>query len=214
MISSAQRWKLATSALLVFFTAGLALPQTQNPPAGQGKSSGPGSEPTQKESAPLNANAAEKRARRAFLNGRSAEQENKLTDAVAAYEEAVRLAPANREYRARFESARFALMQQHIELAERYAVEGKLAEARRELAAVLAIDPNYAVARERLQQLERQTLRVTDSVPPLASGPVEIQPRPGKRDFDFRGDTRSAYEEIARQFGLTAAFSSVAYTKQ
>src|SRR5713226_2493130 len=213
MISSAQRWKLATSALLVFVTAGLALPQTQNPPAGQGKSSGPGSEPTQKESAPLNANAAEKRARRAFLNGRSAEQENKLTDAVAAYEEAVRLAPANREYRARFESARFALMQQHIELAERYAVEGKLAEARRELAAVLAIDPNYAVARERLQQLERQTLRVTDSVPPLASGPVEIQPRPGKRDFDFRGETRGAFEEIARQFSLTVAFDEDTTTR-
>jgi hypothetical protein len=42
--------------------------------------------------------------------------------------------------------------------------------------------------------------------PRFASGPPQLQYRPGVHDFDFRGTTRGAYEEVARQFGLTAAF--------
>ena len=42
--------------------------------------------------------------------------------------------------------------------------------------------------------------------PQLASGPPKLLPQPGKRDFNFQGTTRGAYQEIAQQFGLTAAF--------
>lgn len=42
----------------------------------------------------------------------------------------------------------------------------------------------------------------------LASGPAEVAPTAGVRSFDYRGPTRGAYEEIARQFGLVAAFDT------
>jgi hypothetical protein len=42
----------------------------------------------------------------------------------------------------------------------------------------------------------------------LASGPPEVVPAAGDRNFDYRGPTRGAYEEVARQFGLSASFDT------
>jgi len=57
---------------------------------------------------------------------------------------------------------------------------------------------------ERLSQVEPQSSSSTDSV--QLTGLPELKKTPGTRSFNFRGPTRGAYEEVARQFGLTAAF--------
>jgi type II secretory pathway component GspD/PulD (secretin) len=73
----------------------------------------------------------------------------------------------------------------------------------------LQIDPSYSVARERLEQLEQQQTFAGDLPPQqMASGPPEVQPSPGVRDFNYRGPTRGAYEEVARQFGLAVTFDA------
>jgi hypothetical protein len=77
-----------------------------------------------------------------------------------------------------------------------------------ELRAAVALDPGYEIARERLAQIERRAAEQ----PPFSGeteGPLLPQLRarqPARRDVSFRGNTRGAYEEIARLFGVTATF--------
>jgi len=146
-----------------------------------------------------------KRARKLFSQAQQAERDEDWQAAFALYSEAAELLPGDGIYLMRRETARFRLVQEHMDRAERAGVTGSLEEARAELRAALAIDPSYTVAQERLQQFEtpgRQRL-VEPSYP---SRPVEVKPLPGTRSFDHRGDTRRAYEEVARQFGLAAVF--------
>src|ERR1700693_2392940 len=154
-----------------------------------------------------------KRARQAFEAGAAAEREGNLQAALEAYDIAVRYAPKRTDYRIRLEAARFALIQQHTARAERDAVAGRSTAARNELRAAVALDPGYRTAQERLQQLDRQTLRETDGVPAFATEPPALQPPPGTRTIDYRGDARGAYTEIARQFGLTATFDEDTQTR-
>ena len=149
-----------------------------------------------------------RKARRAYERGVRAEQAEAWAAAFTAYAEAVTCAPKDTELLLRREAARFRLVQQHTDRAEREALAGRLELASSELRAALKIDPGYSVAQERLAQFESavpQPLQQGSSAP---AGPVQLQPLPGMRNFNHRGDARSAYEEVARQFGLTATFDS------
>jgi tetratricopeptide (TPR) repeat protein len=73
------------------------------------------------------------------------ENRGQLADAVAAFEEAVRLAPNRAYYRNR--------------LAEAYRAAGRLAEALREYEAVLALQPDNADVRQRYEELKEQVNR-------------------------------------------------------
>jgi type II secretory pathway component GspD/PulD (secretin) len=156
--------------------------------------------------AKIDAKQDAKLARQAFDKGQAAERKGDLPEALDAYGEAVLEAPASTEYHNRLESVRFALIQQHAERAERDAVAGHSVAAREELRAAIALDPGYRPAQERLQQLERQSLHEADGVPAFATAPATLQPAAGTRTIDYRGEVRGAYEEVARQFGLTVVF--------
>ena len=47
-----------------------------------------------------------------------------------------------------------------------------------------------------------------------ADGAATVATRAGMHDFDYQGTTRGAYEEIARQFGVTAAFDEELVDRQ
>src|SRR6202158_2808759 len=59
---------------------------------------------------------------------------------------------------------------------------------------------------ERLAQFSKLTSSGDQANAAALAGPVELKPQPGTRNFNLRGETRSAYSEVARQFGLTVAF--------
>jgi hypothetical protein len=180
-----------------------------NSPAARGQSS----------SAPALCSAAApckeiaKRARKLFSQAQQAERDEDWQAAFVLYSEAAELLPGDGIYLMRRETARFRLVQEHMDRAERAGVAGSLEEARAELRAALAIDPSYRVAQERLQQFETPG-RQRFAEPSYPSRPVEVKPLPGTRSFDHRGDTRRAYEEVARQFGLTAVFDEDLRTQQ
>ena len=115
-------------------------------------------------------------------------------------------APANKEYPLRKEHARFQVIQGLIDNAERQAIAGDVGAARALLMQALQLDPNYAVARERLAELSSDSVEVAPEKGPRLAGLPRIHPNPGTRDFDYRGTTRGAYEEIGRQFAITIAF--------
>ena len=119
------------------------------------------------------------------------------------------LSPADRAIRVRLEIARFQVVQQRTERADREFLAGRKDLAIATLRSALQLDPGYSVARNRLEQLEQQQT-FAGNLPPLpkASGPPRVGAEPGLRNFDYRGPTRGAYEQVARQFGLVATFDS------
>lgn len=145
-----------------------------------------------------------KRAREAFTKGQQAEQQEDWTAAFAYYEEAAARAPEFRDYLAARERMRFQRVQQHVDRAERATAGGQFAVAMLELQQALALDPGYSVARERLRQLEARAARAR--IPAPQERVVQLELPSGVRTIRFRGNTRGAYEEVARAFGITVDF--------
>jgi Flp pilus assembly secretin CpaC len=142
----------------------------------------------------------------AYQAGRRAEQAGDWNAALAAYSEASAYAPLEKEYSLFREHARFQLVQGLADLGERHLLAGDSAGAREQLVHALAIDPNYAIARERLAALPADSPNAAQEKRFRLAGLPRLDPKPGTRDFDFRGTTRSAYEEVGREFGVTIAF--------
>src|SRR6266853_360353 len=146
------------------------------------------------------------RAQIAYQAGRRAEQAGDWNAAYTAYSEATAYSPAEKEYSLLREHARFQLVQRLADLGERLLLAGDGASAREQLVHALEIDPNHAIARERLAELPADSPNATPEKGPRLAGLPRLNPKPGTRDFDYRGTTRSAYEEVGRQFGVTIAF--------
>jgi tetratricopeptide (TPR) repeat protein len=154
-----------------------------------------------------------KKARKAFQQAEQAQTNGDWLQAFKSYEEAAMFAPQNREYLLRREAARFQVIQSHVDRGERAAIAGRLDEARKELEAAVALDPTYTVAQERLEQL-RQPPRTLESFGREEAGLVALALQPGTRSFNYRGETRGAFEEVAKQFGVTASFDPDLRQKQ
>jgi hypothetical protein len=152
-----------------------------------------------------------RKARDAYQAGRNAEISQDWKAAYAAQTEAAEYAPDNKEYQLRRYLDRFALVQQITDRAERERIDGQSSAARQDLLQALELDPGYPVAQDRLQAMNSEGA-VAVPVPNdpsvhLANLP-NMHAQPGTRAFDLRGQTRSAYEEVARQFGLIAQFDA------
>src|SRR5712692_4772503 len=149
-----------------------------------------------------------RKARKAFARGLRAEQAQDWPAAFEAYVEAARNAPGDTVPLLRREAARFQMVREHTDRAEREAVAGRLDQARDALRAALQLDPSYSVARERLAQFERPWAPPQEQELPSLASPARVQAQPGTRNFDYRGDVRGAYLEVARQFGLIVMFDN------
>src|SRR5437879_4744223 len=145
-------------------------------------------------------------ARQAYDEGQRAESMGDWETAFRAYQEAAALSPDESAIQVRAQLARSALAQQRTERAEKQLLSGNPALARAILQSALQVDPSYTVAQERLQQLAQVDTFTTLPSDNLASALPAIKATAGKRNFDYNGATHGAYEELARQFGVTAAF--------
>src|SRR5260370_31529242 len=146
------------------------------------------------------------KARQAYDQGLRAQNAGDWETAFQAYREAAALSPKDRAIQFRAELARSALAQQRTHQAERQLVSGNPSLARAMLQSALQVDPSYTVAQERLQQLAQATPSTALPGENLASSLPAIKPATGKHDFDYNGTTHGAYGEVARLFGVIAAF--------
>lgn len=151
-----------------------------------------------------------KKAQREVQQGEKAEAAGKLDDALVHYDAAAKDAPMNVEIVEHAAALRAKLVRAHVDAAENAAIHGDLRKATDELHTALKIDPGNTIVAEREAQM-----RAMGEEEPLPAGPPEqyqlrgppvLKPQTGKRDFDLRGDTRGAYEQVARAFGVAAAF--------
>jgi tetratricopeptide (TPR) repeat protein len=151
-----------------------------------------------------------KKAQREVQQGEKAEAVGKLDDALAHYDAAAKDAPMNVDIVGHAAALRAKLVQAHVDAAENAAIHGNLRKATDELHTALKIDPGNAIVAEREAQM-----RSMSEEEPLPEGPADqyklkgppvLKLQAGKRDFNLRGDTRGAYEQVARAFGVASAF--------
>ena len=150
-----------------------------------------------------------KKAGQLYKQGLKAEQAGEWQEAFNAYSNATTWSP-DRDYLMKRETARSRLVQAKVDLAEREAVSGRLPEARRDLLAAGYLDPTNTVIRDRLAELSalEPSLRQQKPTEFELAGEVRLEHQTGKRSFDYRGNTPGAYDEVARQFGVEAAFDA------
>jgi hypothetical protein len=149
-----------------------------------------------------------RKAKQAHDEGVLAEKKQDWATAYEDYSDAVRWAPDNRKYLMSRELARSQLVQTKMEAAERDAISGTFEDAERELESALSLDPTNTVVSERLSEISSIASPVAPRIPaelPFA-GEVHLAYKEGKQSFDYRGDTRGAYQQVARQFGVDVAF--------
>ncbi len=152
-----------------------------------------------------------KRAQKALERGDKAQAEGDQQAALAAYDEAGRLAPEDLSIVGRSAALRSQLVHEHVDAAESDAVEGNLEKAILELKKALEIDPRNTVVAERLREMRAMQDKEEDSSEeqkeePALAGIPRVRPLSGKKDFNVRGDTRGVYAAVARAFGIAVAF--------
>jgi general secretion pathway protein D len=147
-----------------------------------------------------------KRAQKFVDQGDKAAAQGKFEEALVAYEEAARYAPEEGYVLERGATLRSKLVRAYVEAAERDALAGRVTKATEELGTALQIDPGNTIVEER-----RAQMKVMDDEPRAKrasgiSGLPRLQPQPGKRNLNLRGDTRTVYEQLANLFGVKATF--------
>src|SRR5712664_1300025 len=155
-----------------------------------------------------------KRAQKLVEAGQQAEADGRNDEALLAYDEAARLAPQNLALVGRGAALRSRLIREHVDKAEQLALTGKLPQAKEELSTAMRIDPSNKVVAERYAQMES----MHDDEPALPNLQIPGMPRlktqPGRHTLDLRGDTRSAYEQLAQTFGTKVAFDPDVVSRQ
>ena len=133
----------------------------------------------------------------------------KMQDAVADYAQAVKAAPGDARIGQRAASARAQVVQSLVDHAESAALAGDIDTAMNLMYEALQIDPGNTIVAERLSQMRqmpKEYLPLGDKEDYQLKGPAELKPQPGKQAINVRGDSKSAYEQVARMFGITVAF--------
>src|SRR6202795_798088 len=147
-----------------------------------------------------------KLAGRALERGVKAEADGKFDDALAAYDEAARYAPQDLAVAGRGAALRSRLIRELVDHAERLAIDGNVARAKAELNTAMLIDPTNRVVAERIAEMDSMQDDEPAPAATQASGMPRVNPQPGTRISNLHGATRSAYEQVARAFGIKATF--------
>jgi len=149
-------------------------------------------------------------AKKAKRFAEQAAKEESAGDYVAAlddYEEAARYAPFDVNVVGKAVALRSRLLREHVDAAERLAIQGNLDGATTELAQALEIDPGNSALLERLQQIASMNeAKVTAAQTEPAAGLPVLTPAKITRTFNFQGDLKTAYENVAQSFGLKVIF--------
>ncbi len=149
-----------------------------------------------------------KKAKEAYKQGLKLEQGGDWQAAYDAYSDAVDWDPSNREFLVRQTVAKGQVVQIKVDLAEREAVSGHFSNALKNLRDAMQLDPTNRTIRERLTEMEAlDPARARQIInEPVMMPAVQLDHRPGKQSFHLRGQTESAYQEIAQRFGVEVAF--------
>jgi Flp pilus assembly secretin CpaC len=103
---------------------------------------------------------------------------------------------------------RAEVVQKLVDQAETDALDGFVVTATDLMYEALRIDPGNTILAERLAQMKqmKEYLPRGDKEEYAIKGTSALKPRPGKKAVNVHGDSKSAYEQVARMYGITVAF--------
>jgi len=173
--------------------------KTPNPPANPAlapKNSSPASK------------ADQKKAKEAYKRGLKAEALPDWQAAFDAYSDAINFDANVPEYGLHQAIAKGHIVEMKIDAAEKAAVSGDLTAALRALREARELDPSNQVLAERLAQMEALRPKRGPQQPAerQLAQPVQLDHLPGTQSFHIQGQTQTAYQDIAKRFGVEAAF--------
>jgi general secretion pathway protein D len=155
-------------------------------------------------------------AKKEFKLGLRLKSSGKTEGAFEKFEQASQLDPRNVEYITAREFARQQLVMEAL------ARGNKAMQAKNEIAAsaefrqALEYDPSNDFARQRLNDsvwesgtLPSRALQVVER-----SLEVSVSPSPERKDFQFRGDSRTLLTQIAKAYGITATIDDSVQTRR
>ena len=150
-----------------------------------------------------------KRAKKLVEQAAKEEAAGDYVRALSDYEEAARYAPFDVTIVGKGAALRSRLLREHLDGAERMAVEGNIDGATEQLAIALEIDPGNTAILERLQQIGSMKETPTgERRPEPPEGLPQIAPDKTNKSFNLQTDVKSAYEQVAQAFGVKASFDT------
>ena len=159
--------------------------------------------------APHASNADRRRAAKLFLASSKLFADGHLEDALAGFEQAAALDPANTDYKLAAEVARSHAVTALIQAAAKDRILGDETSARAALNHALDLDPRNPEVTQHLFEL-RDTSQLMPEQPLVGQsghslgGPVVLEPDTGLHSFHMRTESRLAISQIDRAYGLTA----------
>ncbi len=155
-----------------------------------------------------------KRAQKLVERGEKAEAEARFDEALLSYDEAAHLAPQDLAVVGRGAVLRSKLIREHVDKAEQLALAGKLPQAKEELTIAMRIDPSNKIVAERYAQMDSMHNDEPSQSAAEISGLPHLKTQAGRHSFDLRGDTRSAYQQVAQAFGVKITFDPDVVSRQ
>src|SRR6201993_4260010 len=134
---------------------------------------------------------------KSFASGR-------MNEALAEYEQAVKRAPGDAGIVRRAAAMRAEVVQKLVDQAETDALDGFVVTATDLMYEALRIDPGNTIVAERLAQMKqmKEYLPRGDKEDYEMRAAAALKPQQGKKAINARGDSKSAYQQVAGMFGI------------
>ena len=158
-----------------------------------------------------------KEARNAYSRGLKLEKQQQFNEAFEQFDRAVRLDPRNPKFFETRELAKAGLVYEHEERGNQLLYGDERARAAEEFQAALDLDPGDQFARERLGgDLAGPSSRTPASRASTVgdSEEIHLQPTKVRASFQFRGDVRAMFAQLASSYGITAQFDDSVPSRQ
>ena len=157
-----------------------------------------------------------KEARNAYSRGLKLEKQQQFNEAFEQFDRAVRLDPRNPKFFETRELAKAGLVYEHEARGNQLLYGDERARAAEEFQAALDLDPGDQFARERLgatsQAPRQELLRAASTVGD--SEEIHLQPTKVRASFQFRGDVRAMFAQLASSYGMTVEFDDSVTSQQ
>jgi len=155
-------------------------------------------------------------AKKEFKSGLKLKSAGQTEAAFQKFEQASRLDPRNLEYATAREFARQQLVMQALDRGNKAMQANNELVATAEFRQALAYDPSNDFARQRLND------SVWESAPHVSrtlqmvqkSLEVSVSPNSERKDFQFRGDSRTLFVQVAKAYGITATIDDSVQTRR
>jgi type II secretory pathway component GspD/PulD (secretin) len=150
-----------------------------------------------------------KQARVAFQRALKLESGNQLEEALAQFDEALRLVPQDTGFLTHRELVKAQLVFNHMEQGNALLAAGQTAPAVAEFKRALELDSGNSFAQQRLADALQQSAPPSTPVIPTTwtdMGEIHLEPKNDRATFHYRGDVHGLFGELASGYGVTVTF--------